>query len=295
MGELDKAEPLAQQAYVLTDQLSETVSLARTFNNISLYYMAKGDHGMAAEILEKQAAICRKLGQRIGEAYASLNLGYNYLFVGLYQQGREALKRSLELAELTGSRRQSAYNLLNLALADIYLEDLDSGKRMLTAATEILAEIGDAYGIAISGSYMGLILEKSEAYEAARIAFQDSVAELSKIGSSGSVLDAKSGQARCAQSMNDYKNALNLATEVWEILVEQGSHGAEFPLLDYLTCAQIYLQQGEEGEFRRVLRHGHTELTNRAEKISDPEWRQSFLGNVPEHRILMSLWEEYSD
>ena len=29
----------------------------------------------------------------------------------------------------------------------------------------------------------------------------------------------------------------------------------------------------------------------RAEKISDPEWRKSFLENIPEHRALVDMWE----
>jgi hypothetical protein len=29
----------------------------------------------------------------------------------------------------------------------------------------------------------------------------------------------------------------------------------------------------------------------RAEKISDPDWRRSFIDNIPEHRAIFELWE----
>jgi len=36
---------------------------------------------------------------------------------------------------------------------------------------------------------------------------------------------------------------------------------------------------------------GYRELTARAEKISNAEWRKSFLENVPEHRTIVEMWE----
>jgi hypothetical protein len=32
-------------------------------------------------------------------------------------------------------------------------------------------------------------------------------------------------------------------------------------------------------------------LKDFAGKISDPEWRKSFLENVPEHRAIIEMWE----
>jgi hypothetical protein len=30
----------------------------------------------------------------------------------------------------------------------------------------------------------------------------------------------------------------------------------------------------------------------RAEKISDPEWHNAFLSDVPEHRAIVEMWEK---
>jgi len=35
-------------------------------------------------------------------------------------------------------------------------------------------------------------------------------------------------------------------------------------------------------------------LMERADKISDPDWRKSFLENVPEHLALIEMWEGLS-
>jgi hypothetical protein len=39
------------------------------------------------------------------------------------------------------------------------------------------------------------------------------------------------------------------------------------------------------------LEAGYRDLMARADKFTDPEWRQSFLDNIPEHRALVAQWE----
>ncbi len=59
----------------------------------------------------------------------------------------------------------------------------------------------------------------------------------------------------------------------------------------YLSCAEIFEALGEREEARRSVEAGYQELQERAGKISDPEWRKSYLENVPEHRTITETWE----
>ena len=42
---------------------------------------------------------------------------------------------------------------------------------------------------------------------------------------------------------------------------------------------------------REVIETGYRELLARARKISDPQWRQAFLENVPHNRALAQQWK----
>lgn len=59
----------------------------------------------------------------------------------------------------------------------------------------------------------------------------------------------------------------------------------------HLACAEVFGAVGNLITVQTVLKGGYRELIARAYKISDPEWRKSFLENVAEHRQLPQLWQ----
>ena len=69
----------------------------------------------------------------------------------------------------------------------------------------------------------------------------------------------------------------------------------EFPLLGYETCADVFSATGHAALTRHVIEAGYRELMARADRISLPEWRQSFLEHIPEHRRIQTRWEEYTN
>jgi hypothetical protein len=89
--------------------------------------------------------------------------------------------------------------------------------------------------------------------------------------------------------------AERLANEVWDHLRQSGASGLEFPLLAYESCARVFEATGNRSAYRDVVEAAHHELLERAERISDAEWRNAFLHNVPEHRALVEMWEQPAD
>jgi hypothetical protein len=71
----------------------------------------------------------------------------------------------------------------------------------------------------------------------------------------------------------------------------KGLGDGQGPTESYLVCIQV-LQAARDPRAREVLEKSYAELQERADKIKDPEMRQSFLENVPHNRELVKLWEE---
>jgi hypothetical protein len=74
-------------------------------------------------------------------------------------------------------------------------------------------------------------------------------------------------------------------------LSQHGTAGIERPTLCYQTCADIFDALGDPQTSRAAVEAGYRQLMTRAEKISDPDWRRSFIDNIPEHRAIFELWE----
>ncbi|MGB3700147.1 MAG: hypothetical protein WA997_02660, partial [Anaerolineales bacterium] len=57
-------------------------------------------------------------------------------------------------------------------------------------------------------------------------------------------------------------------------------------ILAYLTCARICEKLGDQERRQQIIANGHEQLMKRAEKISDPEWKNVFLEQLPENHQL---------
>ena len=82
---------------------------------------------------------------------------------------------------------------------------------------------------------------------------------------------------------NALEAAERYAAPLWDYLQQQARAGMKFPLLGYETGAEIFSASGQASLAWRVVKAGYRELMERADRISLPEWRLSFLVNVPEH------------
>ncbi len=64
-----------------------------------------------------------------------------------------------------------------------------------------------------------------------------------------------------------------------------------FPVLAYEACIIIYDSLGEAEKARAVADAAHRKITECADRISNVEWRKSFLENVPWNRTINGYWE----
>jgi hypothetical protein len=104
-------------------------------------------------------------------------------------------------------------------------------------------------------------------------------------------MDCSAGLARCMLAQGQSEQAHEHVTRLWNYLSEQGTKGIELPSLVYQTCASFFDAAGQHEKSRAVIASGYRDLIARAEKISNPEWRTSFLRNVIEHRTMLEMWQ----
>jgi class 3 adenylate cyclase/tetratricopeptide (TPR) repeat protein len=290
-GDLDAAAATAEQALARARDLGDEPTLTFTLVAAAATFAESGDWARAVPLYRQSVEVARRIGNRDEEAGGLGDLGYSYVGLGLYKMGRAALEQALQLAEATGNRRGVGYDLQNLGLAYFRSGDRRAARQVLERSLTELTAVGDTFGYAASLGYLGLVLEDSGDVQSAARRFEEARRVLTSSGIGPIAVDALAGLARCALAQGQLQEARRQVNELWTYLHEHGPKGMERPVWAYQTCAEVFEALGEREEARRAVDAGYRELQDLAEKISDPEWRKSFVDNVPEHRAIIEMWE----
>lgn len=292
LGALDAAVNTCAEALTCAEDLADDEILARCLTNISSFYTETGDLARAVQLLNRQLSIIHRIGNLEGEAIGLSNLGYTYTMLGRPIDGIAALQRSIDLAQAIGHRSFCAYAGLNLALAFLRSGDPPAALAKLGDCLPELQGMNDTFGYAVGQTYTALVQEQCGQIKEALAGFKQAAASLGDIGTLGNAYDAQAGIARCQLALNDLEAAHRVAIPLWNYLDQQDGVGMEFLLLGYETCADAFSAAGQVDLAQQVIEAGYSELMARASQISLPEWRQSFLEQVPEHYRILVRWQE---
>jgi predicted ATPase/class 3 adenylate cyclase len=290
LGKEDRARQVADKALARAQELDDENILVRNLTNVSFCFLDYGDYDRAARLLEQQVTINHRLGNQEGEAVGLLNLGYAYVRLGMHTQAIDALQRAVKLAQGIGHRLFAANGRLNLALATLRKGELDNAVEALQSSIPELAALRDRFGWAAGQCYLALTKEASGDYAEALEGFTVARGAFLEIRVQGCSNDAAAGLVRCLLALDRTDEARKEAEALWTFLSENGPGGMEFPILAYQTCADLFAAVDDVDRARVAIEKGYRELLDRAEKISDPAWRFSFLENVPEHRTITERW-----
>jgi class 3 adenylate cyclase/tetratricopeptide (TPR) repeat protein len=290
-GATDLARPLVAAALEHARASGDDTTIFETLSDTASYHIAVGDLALAVQQFAEAARIAQRAGDRRGHAVALGNLGYVYALLGLYKLARPALEQSLAVNEAIGQRRTRAYNLQNLGFTCLRIGDGRTARRLIEESLRELTAVGDAHGQAGALLYLGRVAEQAGDAAGAARRFSEALAGLTRSGFLSVTPDCTAGLARCALAQGQLDEAREHAAALWQHLSEQGPTGIELPTLCYQTCADLFDALGDPETSRAAVEAGYRDLMARAEKISDRDWRQSFLDNIPEHRAIVDLWE----
>jgi tetratricopeptide (TPR) repeat protein len=288
LGETKEAQEWAEKVLDLTKQCRDDLTKAKVLNNLSFYYTMLGDHYKSAQMDNQQVQLTRKIKHRLGEAKGLGNLGYSYILLGLYSIGIVTLQRALELDNKYGMHQDAAYTQLNLGLAYMRINDFMSSRQELETAIQRLTAIQDQFGLASGRLYLGLAYEQHTDLPEARELLEQAEQAFTRIRVPGSAMDCQAGLARCALTLGDLELAQRLAQELWVYLQQNQTIGMEFPILAYQTCIMTFEQCEHLQEKAEALRLGYALLSENASRISEPNWRQVYLQQIPEHECVFN-------
>jgi tetratricopeptide (TPR) repeat protein len=240
------------------------------------------------ELMSEQIRMSRELGNRMQEIIALSNIGESYSQLGLYELARTSLEQAKASAEAIGARRFRALAVWNLGSVYLQMSHIRRAEALLNEALEELRATGDRYGEGGVQLLIALVLEQLGDLSGAQRRYVLAREELEEMGIAARVAEATAGLARCALAQGRLDEAKQHVQLVAQFLNQDGA-AAENPFPSYQTCVEVYLALGEQELAREMARLANRELLARADRISNPEWRRSFLENVPENSAIVEL------
>lgn len=290
LGEVRAALATAELALERAKQCGDDAVLAGVLSGMAIVYDEANDPQKAVDLNNQALALARQSGARALEARILVVLGNTYRGLGLYTLAQTILEQALEANTAIGARRERAYVLDNLGLVHTVRFNPTAAQPLLEEALAESVAIGDEYLQAACYRTLGYIAEQSGDISLATLHFDQARNLFEALNLLRLAMEPIAALARLALAQGDLETSQAHADQLWQYLSQHGIHS--LVLEAHLACADVFKAGGNLEDAIEVIESSYRELIDRAYRISNPEWRQAFLENVPENRQMLQYWQE---
>jgi tetratricopeptide (TPR) repeat protein len=286
-GNFPLARERGQKAQALFNQSGNPLGELRMLILLGNFSWGTGDYSLAQGYYEQALHLCRQVNSRHDEAAALANLATVLREQGAFEQALDYYQPALQLFRDLRDQRRGFVTLNNISLLYHHMNQqhlaLDYGQQALTAVRELDTRAGESQPLCSIGHAL-LALKRAD--EAAA-AYKQSLALHREAGNQHLMMDPLAGLVRTALAQNNLPQALKDTETILAHLVGGTLNGTAEPVRIQLTAYQA-LAAVHDPRAKNILETAYQSLFTRADKISDPIRKQSFLQNIPAHIELQS-------
>ncbi|MFN8596701.1 MAG: tetratricopeptide repeat protein [Anaerolineae bacterium] len=265
---------------------------------LALHESYAGDYARAAQLWTEVFDMVKRSGDRTLESRALSNLGAAYQYLGQYVQARTYLEQGIALCELIGDRRSHAYNVVNLGGVMLLSGDPQSAKKMFEQGLAEAIELNDENLRAGEFGELGGLAVMIGDYAAATQLLEEARQAHAQMELVAHVMENTALLAKCALAEGRQEEARESGGQVWNYLQVHGATAMYEAVPTYLTLIEVFEALAESSRasedvstVKSMVEVAYELVAARAEKISEPIWRQSFLQNVPSNRAVVERWQ----
>jgi tetratricopeptide (TPR) repeat protein len=264
----------------------------RAGEGMSLYSFAQvnlemGDYVQAERDYLAALSIQQATGNRFEESSIWNGLGVLHQELGDWRKAQTCLEEGLKLSQEIGDEEGQAYILSNLGLVARDAGDLEAAEELLADGLALSQAQADKYMVAAFLNYLSVVSLRSDELEQAVDRAGTALNMRQEMGLRLWTTANLATLAAAHLALKDTTTALDYARQALTILDKCQGEGPEFPQQDYFTCYQVFAAAGEADAARAALQSAYRLVMARAEKITDPALRQSFLERVPINRQIV--------
>jgi tetratricopeptide (TPR) repeat protein len=277
---------LAACEAVLEGDVVDPEAMARMHVARSWKALVAGDAATHLHLVSVAAGLFEEAGDSRNACKERANIGCAYNELGAYAEAERVLVDALATADRMGLRMIAAAARNNLGRALGQSGRLDDARRIEAEAASSFKAQGDRRMEGGSRIYLAVILTAQGDLEAAerevRLAL-DLLVTVPQLRA-----HALAAFAHVLLAEGRPADALAPAREAMDLLAELGGM-EEGEAFVRLVFAESLDRTGDRGAARAILESSRAQILARADKISDPSWRRSYLESIPEHARTLTL------
>ncbi len=275
-----EAQSYHQQALNIRQSIGDRAGEGTSLTNLAQVTRDAGDYGQAQKYLTAALAIVQATGDRWQEVNVWNDLGIVYQELGDLSTAQTCLERGLRLAQAIGDEVGQAYLESNLGLVLRDQADLERAEGVLRHGLSLHQREHNKYQMSVFLSYLSTVSLQANRLEQAIKQAQAALALRQELDMRFNTADDLAALAQAHLQAGDLSQAVHYARQTLAILDECQGQGPEFPHRDYFIGYQVLRAAGEEVAAQAALQSAYHLVITRAEKITDPALRQSFLERV---------------
>jgi class 3 adenylate cyclase/tetratricopeptide (TPR) repeat protein len=283
------AAALFSQALEIRETIGDRAGVGSSLMNLAQAYGYMGDYSRVEPLLRQALAIQILVRNRWEEMFVYNELGILHTAVGQYEQAFANFAEAMTVSRSIDSDTGAAYVLCNLGQAQRDAGLLDAALETLVQGLQLAQDQGEVNLEAIYLSDMALTNLYARRWEAALAQAQRSLALFAQLDQPLSSTIVYATAAAASLALGDRTGAETAVQRALGILDECGGDGPDFPQRDYWLCAQTLAALGHHATAHRARTQAATLLARRAERISDPTMRSTYLTKVQVHAEIMAV------
>ncbi|WP_437284520.1 protein kinase domain-containing protein [Sorangium sp. So ce406] len=277
---------------LMNTEVRDVAAVAQLHEARACHAVCTGDLVAGAEGMEAASRAFDQTGDRRSASTARLNLGSVSAELGDFEKAESMMRMALEEVERMHLHEPKLATEANLAQVLVYRGQPAEARALAEAAASASRQAGFVRTELFARCYLVRAhvtlgdLDAAEREARAAVALAPSAPTLG--------VQALALLARALLGLGRIAEAVTTATEANSMLASFGTL-EEGESLVRLTFAEALAAAGRQDEATAAIASARAALLARAEKLSDPVWRERFLRDVPDNARTLALARQRLD
>ncbi len=271
-GDYPSALRFYRSSLEMEQQAGDRYGQAEIFDRLGLVQVDLGNYTTAIDYFRAARDICAGLGDRPNEARVLAHESTAHRWLGCHEEAEAAARAGLELAKSCGSRQAEASAELNLAMAMASHGATDEARALQEDVVEVALAQLHRPAIAARAT---LVLAQIETGPEARKLLRRARQLGRESGLTHIEILSLAQEAKLDLDDGDLEAAEKASAESMRLLeFHFNIQGSEESVL--YTRAAVLSARGRDEEARELLKRARTIVSNKADRIEDPNLRRRY-------------------